>query len=39
MFSERERYLLNKIIEKIDHIESVPQHYGASVIKALEDPV
>lgn len=39
MFSERERYLLNKIVEKIDHIERVSQHYDSSIINALEDPI
>jgi len=39
MFSDRERYLLNKIVEKIDHIESVCQHYDSSILMALEDHI
>jgi len=35
MFNEKEYYLLKKIVEKIENIQSVFSHYDASINKAL----
>jgi len=39
MFNQKEYYLLKKIIEKIENIQSVCNHYDASIDKALEDDI
>lgn len=39
MFSQKEDYLLHKIIEKIEHIQSVCKKYDTSIEKALEDEI
>lgn len=39
MFSQKENYLLHKIIEKIEHIQNVCKQYDTSIEKALEDEV
>lgn len=39
MFSDKESYLLSKIIEKINNIENICKHYDTSLEKALEDEI